>query len=376
MNNPNNSQTLEAPKKYPLPNHAVLDILRMIFMISIVYCHTKANGCTFFCEVYGTWAYYPSLALTLFTKIGTSAFFIISGMLLLSKEESIEKIYKRRVWRFFWVIIIFFALQGVAADIVGHDKFTLQVFRDYLFIRQPDLTNTYWFLLTFFGLQCMLPILKVMAQNMKQAHFNLLLALHIFIAFLMPAMAILLYDSPVTINENLDFPLAHSSRDAIFFFLIGFGLEYVWPRPTKKTLLLLILSAFLTLFISGALLTYTKSITGKWPDFTTYYYMGTAMPTIALYCTCRYWVTNNNYLSGVGSKDRRIVKTLAWCGSRIFPVMLLENVFRYILRPVYSLNEYGIPLIFCSLLISILAVVMGIMIGGVTKKIPYLRRLL
>lgn len=362
-----------------------LNILRMIFMICVVFCHTETRGAEYYLAYLDTWYfYYPLLGISMFAKIATSAFFIISGMLLLSKDESVEKIYKRRVWRFFLVILIFFGIQCAYEHIIGYKDFTLRVYIDSILIHHPDLAWTYWFLLTFFGLQCMIPFLKVMAQNMNVMLFNLLIILHVVISILIPGLATLYYGHTIVMSEFIYFPVVHGARDAIFYFLLGFGLEYVWPRPSKKTLWHLFFAAIASLSIASGL--YTFTLHNGYTDVNiggvdvinrqTFTYMGSAFPTIALYCIIRHWVTNSNYLSGEGSKDKNITKILAWCGSRIFPVMLLENIFRAWLEPVYTLNQYGIPLIGCSVIVSIIAVFMGVMIGAVTKKIPYIRRLL
>ena len=86
-----------------------LEIIRIIAICMVIFNHTGENGFEMFRTAYGTPLWYLVILLDIVSKAGVPLFFMISGVLLLDKEETIKRaIYKKNIKVWCNNIIIFF----------------------------------------------------------------------------------------------------------------------------------------------------------------------------------------------------------------------------------------------------------------------------
>ena len=84
-----------------------IEILRIIAICMVIFNHTGENGFEMFRTAYGTPLWYLVILLDIISKAGVPLFFMISGVLLLDKEETLKELFIKRILRYGVIIILF-----------------------------------------------------------------------------------------------------------------------------------------------------------------------------------------------------------------------------------------------------------------------------
>ena len=107
-----------------------------------------------------------SFLLSLICKAAVPLFFMISGVLLLGKEESFRDLFQKRILRMIYVIIIFSLLYHFKMAWKGATPFAPL----HVFLRLPfDLVFLpYWYLYSYIGFLAILPFVRAIAKHMTK----------------------------------------------------------------------------------------------------------------------------------------------------------------------------------------------------------------
>ena len=90
---------------------AYIDALRVVAIFAVLLVHTDVAS--YYSKTSNIIEQIISLILGLFSRVGVPLFFMISGALLLKKEESYKVILTRRVFRYIIVLLVFSFVQYV-----------------------------------------------------------------------------------------------------------------------------------------------------------------------------------------------------------------------------------------------------------------------
>ncbi len=177
-------------------------------------------------------------------KTAVPLFMMIAGVNLLSKQESLNELYRKRVLRYIIVIILFGTLHFLRYVRGGHITFTIDNWINAIY--SDPAIEPYWFLYLYLGFLLTLPFFRKMASYMEKKDFVYLFTLICVCRFL----AIIGYFSGITINGYV-FSIVGSS--AFFYPLIGYGIDkYSEHSDFKKYGLLLLLSMTIMILIAIA----------------------------------------------------------------------------------------------------------------------------
>ena len=235
-------------RELPLPKgrKLYLELLRAIAIFLVVLNHNSA------------YAYYlqvPQLpvrllfsGLSALVKTAVPLFFMISGALLLPKEESLGDLLKKRVLRYALVLALF-SLVAYLLDLQkSGQSFSLYFFVTRLYAFR--FVDSYWFLYGYLGYLLTLPLLRRMARGMNDREFLYLFALGLVFQGMDLVTAFLfreeLYAEPsftlVAINYT------------VFYPLLGYYLEHRLPARCleKKRVWLSFAVALLALIAMAA----------------------------------------------------------------------------------------------------------------------------
>lgn len=98
-----------------------LDIIRIFAILTVIFNHTNARGYIYFTTVEPKSAiYWISMIFSILCKVNVPLFFMISGVTLLGREETIQEVWNKRIVRFLIVLMLFSLLQymiGIKFDI-------------------------------------------------------------------------------------------------------------------------------------------------------------------------------------------------------------------------------------------------------------------
>ncbi len=335
---------------------AYIDLLRVLAIFFVVFNHTRELGYTLYTQVSGGPAYWGSLSLSILCKIAVPVFFMISGGLLLGRQESLKDLFRRRILRYTAVILVFTFLQYLRI---------LRIHPDYGF--HPGewlrycLTGTilepYWFLYAYLSFLLFLPFLRRLAAGMGKREYRYLLALKVLSTLLG------LFSFYTGISSGLSFPFL---TDLIFYPLIGYGLMQVadpaarpLPRPAVSlaALFLCLLSAVLQAHL------FLKNGRTDMEGFCSLYAWMLAALTVL-------WARR------IQIKSVRIRRLLAAAGSCVFGVYLLEDVARNQVERFVPAIRSCCGLFGTALLFPALSVLVCLTVVYFLRKIPFVRTLI
>lgn len=88
-----------------------LDLMRIIAILCVIYNHTGERGYNLYVFNDSGVKHVFYVGIAAFVAVAVPIFFMISGALLLPKEESLSDLFRRRICRIITVIVLFSILQ-------------------------------------------------------------------------------------------------------------------------------------------------------------------------------------------------------------------------------------------------------------------------
>ena len=370
------------------------DIIRAVAIVCVLYNHTNKRG-------YYLYAFTDSLplkifyiALAAFIAVGVPLFFMVSGALLLKKEETIADLYKKRVSRILIVLVVFSIVQWLFRVADGRDELSAGFLFGKIFT--DGVIAPYWFLYAYLAYLMILPLLRRLVQVMKAEDYRYLIGLLLIVEGVIPTI---LY--PFGITELNGFFVLPFINRVVIYPLLGYYMEYVLPenvyenesagkcRPTVRAVLAI--AAVLAFFV---VMTLIRNL--PYEDFTVYdkglYTCSfTALLDMAVYYLCKRAVVrrkpatsptyggNGNDSCGPSLPAGFIISF----GGAAFGIYLIEQIVREHTTGIYDVicgaiskgaGDIG-SFIACLIWLAVVAAV-SYLITIILKKIPGLNKLL
>lgn len=342
-----------------------LELIRIFAIFFVVYVHTGTDGAEHY-QVAGDafLSYWLSLVLACFAQVSVPLFFLISGAVLLHKEESIKTVLVHRVSRILGVILVFGFIQYAYFYFLNPEiGFNFFVYLKTVY-STPMITQ-YWYLYTYFAFLLILPFIRLLATSMKNEHFLYLLGLYFLFEGVLPIVEYLWGNGRIAVS----IPLFES---ALFFPLMGYFLEHRSGEffLPKKALLYSNLAGLVAVFINTVVACMAHRQRGSAETL-----MGmTTVIALVLFINAR--VLCKKIMDTENVFSRRFRKFLDFTGSGIFMVYLLEPPLRDSFRFIYvALQPFLGWFPACILWIGA-CIACGVLLYHILKKLPVFRRIL
>ncbi len=341
------------------------DLLRILAILCVIYNHTNERG--YYLYAFPCPAYLRDLyiAVAALIAVAVPIFFMISGALLLPKQETLKELYQKRVARIAVVLLVFSVLQYGVKLWEGNAPLSGRYFLQHI-LSEP-MISPYWYLYTYLAYLLILPFLRKLVAVMDRRSYLYLFALLIAAEGVLPT-ALYLLGIP-TANSFFVLPFV---SNIVVYPLLGYYMEYVMPteRYCAKTTeaVLLAMGATLVFFVA---MTNLRGLTFE--EFTTY---DKGLYTCSLTAVLDFGVY---YLVKrfCGKRDlSRYKKILAALGSASFGVYLIEQPIR---EHIPAVCDRLTPYIgaFPACIVYVLTVfVITSAIVLLIKRLPGFRRLL
>lgn len=364
-----NKRKLQGKEGYAMkPQKLVhLEIIRFLAVCLVVFNHTDGYF-LYFTTTEHPVTYLVSLCFSVVCRINVPLFFMVSGALLLKKQESLRELYRRRVSRIVIVLVLFSALQY--ADLVLRGQTGGEhIVRDFLKgLCAGDIVESYWFLYTYLAMLLGLPFLRRLAAGMSRTEFRYLFALKAVFDVLLKAFTL---GSTVAVEVYIPY-----LTDAVFYPLAGYYIEWVMVRHTDHSPqaagrygnTLRAAAAGVLLLVLSMLAVYTGyCITGAYSQD----WLGIFTPILAIIV---YYVVKS--LCEESRMPRWLCRCAVYLGSTAFGIYLTELPVRRLLLPVYLyLCEHTVGLVACP--VYVLGTVgLAVIVVSILKQIPGLKKLL
>lgn len=330
-----------------------LEMIRILALFCIVYDHTGPRGSSLYTFTGGQLTWMVSLISAVLCKVGVPLFFMVSGALLLQKEESWKKVYTGRLPRILTVLVLFTLLRYLYEGLVaGTATLSLSGFLEMVWT--GNLFLPYWFLYTYCGLLLLLPFLRRMVRNLTEEEeglMEILLLVALSVLPLLTAFGLPVPGVPVMVTDSLG------------CFLMGFLLEESgFVKKTKGKQLLWLALAGAMVVLANVLLTVQGYQGGTVPV------LGMLVPATAVFI----WIRKL-----AGGRPRGTSATVVeGMGGCVFGVYLLEDYLRNGLAFIWEgLAPRISALPACGVWLALVLGV-GFLLVLFLKKIPWLGKLL
>ena len=342
-----------------------IEVLRILAITLVIFNHTSPEGYLGFANESNAVLYGIDMFLSVLCKIGVPIFFMISGALLLGKQESFKALYTKRVLRMVIVLLII----SIPNYILLSGDSPLSVFGFFQKIYTDTARTALWYLYAYICFLIMLPFLRAMAANLRGKDYKYLLILHI--VFLVSLMTL---DKFVfTEGHNRYIYVAIALEAPIFYPLMGYYIENVVKKSSfcKKNYLLAGIASFAAIVVTCVVSQIFYNVYQGTLDnaaYQTFFEMLICIPAISVYFIFKGTVK----ISSDGTKKRILLQL----GSAVFGLYLIENFCRLLISPV--INKFLTPVIgglASSVVLVIATMIMGFAVIVLLKNIPFVKKL-
>lgn len=345
-----------------------LELIRAVSMLLVIFNHTGIRGFMLFGVATNSVLYPFYLFLSVACKPAVPLYWMVSGALLLPKDESLGQIYRHRVLRMVIVLLVFSAFYYSCQIWAGGAELDIAYFFTKLYSSQ--FATAYWFIYSYIGMLMMLPLLRKMVKSMNHQDFKYMFFLILMIRGIVPILQYLFGQGSFNMNTNLTANLFSMN---VVYFVSGYYLDVVIEEKemTLKNTLGLNVAGFIAIIITCLITQYKINVTGclKESDVQTFYNNLVWLPTCALFYSARYILSKHH-------PARWLESIILMCGSTAFGIMLLEKILREQLVFIYNIlfpMLHSLP----ACIIWVLAVYLcGMVITLCLQQIPGLKKLI
>ena len=349
-----------------------IEFLRVLCIWLVMFTHSATSGFSLYLTQQDS-AWFPLYILVPFwVKTAVPIFFMISGALLLGKDEPISVVFRKRVWRFAQILFVFSLLNYLY--LYAWPERSVSPARFLSILYTSTMATAYYFLYLYIGFLLMLPLWRAMVRNLTNTHYLYLIGLNLFFVGLVPIVSFLIFRGKAEMNYFLN-PLLAVSEPS-FYFIIGYWAEHVLPDAwlTKRNLSRLGLAALLGTVVAAAMTCFYGAAAGGLTEAvsTRFYDSFLFLNSCFVYVAAKYWFRTHT-VSDFGKR------ALLFLGSLSFGVMLFEEITRSLTRPLLTRvllpHLPGTPFLDAVLWISC-AFALGLVLTYLLKKIRYFRNLI
>lgn len=333
-----------------------VELLRVIAIFFVVFNHTRNLGYSLYTEVGGGFSYWASLSASILCKVAVPIFFMISGGLLLGKQETWKELFSKRILRYVVVILIFTFLQylriiRVNPEMGFHPTTWL------LYCYGGNIIEPYWFLKSYLSMLLILPFLRLLVSVMSKREYWYLVGIKAIITLI---SLIYIYTG---YTNNISFPF---HADIIFYPLTGYFLMNVLEqddyRYLKNESLAVLLSAFLALAVFQAN-AFFKSRGTYVDDFHTVYVWILAALILLL-------------VKRIKIRAVVVQKMICTMGSCAFGVYLIEDVARNQVQRIVPAIVPFLGKFWAGIVFALLSVLVSMLVIYFVRKIPLVKKLI
>lgn len=303
---------------------------------------------------------------------------MISGTLILGKDESYSTLIRKRIFRFIAVILIFEGGLYLKSGLISAIKGGTPDWNPGGFLRgvlagKIDGAGSYWYLYAYLGMLLMLPFLRKIAKSIGKKDIALLVVLHFLLSSFLPLLNTLLnifHMAVISLESHFSVPLA--VEKAFFYPLLGYYLDrYIDVSKFRlKEIAGLSATAFTGILISSICTYYEGETTGTYTQ--NYVQLFDYVTTIVAFLLIKYLFVVR--MKKINDTAKKIITT---AGSLTFGIYLLDP---YLKSLFYSAIAESLEPLLPTIFVSGAWCLVSMLVGGITtfiiKKVPYVGKLI
>lgn len=349
-----------------------IEIMRIIAIFFVLFNHTGTQGFFMFAQrPVGSLQFWIYLFISILCKISVPLFFMISGALLLHKNEDLKTLWSKRILKIVIVLIGMSVVYYVYEVLVTDTLFNLKTLLKTIY---SSTTRVHlWYLYAFIAFLISLPFLRALAQKLETKYFCYMLFLSLALSAVLPVLEYFAFDGAYTLNSNV--VLKWISQSIVLYPCVGYFLEHrVDVEKSKKYILPLCIVSIITICLS-CYLTYHKGVEqGMFSEATSQSFHSTfvIVPCIAIYLGIKSVFINIKL-------PARLEKVILLIGENVFGIYLLHILL--INQPFIKVIYTGLTTLGCNAMLATFIQCFCLMIVTcvvvlIIKKIPILKKII
>lgn len=341
-----------------------LDIIRITAIIFVLFTHTGNMGSKIYTTLEPNGIYYIfCLSLDVIRMICVPLFLMVSGSLLLKRDESIHFLFKIRIAKMIVVLITFSFIQYILTLKNSQQNFS---FHNFIYLLYTgNIRGSYWYLYLYLAYLFLLPFIRNIALLMDTKNFFYL----IILSTLIDIMGLIAYDSSELYSSFYSY-ISLINGYAILYPLLGYGAyNYLQKKsitPLEQIIWFLI---FLATVCSCSWLVYNEyTTTGSYSE--AHIWRFTALLTVPVYILL-YNIGKKIHIPFIGQKILELIS------NSCFGIYLCENFFETCTVKIYfyCYSIFNLRLFSCAIYI-LCTIIFGTVIITLIKKIPIIAKFL
>lgn len=197
-----------------------LEIMRIIAIFFVIFNHTGTLGFYLFSTYpVGSFFYWFYMPISVFCKFSVPLFFMISGALLLRKDESIKTVLKKRVLKTCIIILvinlIYYIFDIIQGNQVLYGLGNLIDFGSFLF--SGKISPFIWFLYSYLVFLMILPIIRKLTKQLCKNEYRYIFSIAVIISVFKPIFELFS-------NYDLNSAFNYLNINIIVYPLLGYYL--------------------------------------------------------------------------------------------------------------------------------------------------------
>ncbi len=342
-----------------------IEIMRILAIYLVMFNHTGDKGYLLFTNAQSSPFYFVYMFMSMFCACAVPVFYMISGALLLKKEEDLGTIFKKRVLKY---VILLFVISGIYfiykcwGEGFGPSYFLIQTYIE-------PWSDALWYMYSYIAVLMMLPFLRKIANGIKTKEFIYLAVVSIVLVGIIP---IIEYRFLSGLKLYYKIKGAIFIESNIFFLLMGHFIENVLDKKYFQTkyVLIAIGAAFVALVIECYMTQYCINTEGIADATTGQSFRDSLVGVVAI---CVYFSTKWLFDIKI-KKQNTFTKFIGIAGGATFGIYLLEKIIRDVTAPVYFALQPYIHTMPATLIRLVAAFALGMIITLILKKIPVIKK--
>jgi surface polysaccharide O-acyltransferase-like enzyme len=344
-----------------------LEVLRIVAIILVLFHHSDWRGFALFLHRDGiTSVVY--LMLSTLCEVAVPIFFMISGGLLLKKDESIKDILVKRVLKFIIVLFVITVIYHFY-DVMYHNR-ALGSFRTVFHAFMTNgASGALWYMYSYIALLLLLPFLRNIVRNITANQFIYLIVLNLIFVGLLPILSFALSNGKYYYINTFNVVLANTL--SFFYFLVGHFFENVVDEKfyNLKNCIRLSVGALAAIVVCTLLTKRRLQLGLGFADSTTegFQYSLVAVPTYAIYAWAKYIFKNFK-------EPNRFTAIVSHIGQCTFGIFLLERILRERTVFIFDWFDGFLPCVIACFLWIFVIILIGTAVVSVIKLIPGVKK--
>lgn len=359
--------SLKKPEKF-----LHFELMRIAAIFFVVFTHTGDHGFFLFAQYPDHhilfWIY---LFISILGSFAVPLFFAVSGALMLNRpEESMKTLWIKRILRYGILLIAACFLYYLQAN--GFDPRQINP-KEFIIILYSYCSGSItWFLYSYLAYLILLPVLRVLAQNLSDRHFWYIFGIALVYQGVIPVLEYLVFQGNQTLNPF--FTVGWIAENIVVYPLLGYFLEHrVREKITARKLGILWAANAAAILLSCAMTVYRGRIMGEYSENVSEYFFSSFA---LLNCAAVYLLFAAGGEAELPHWVKKTVFSAGQCtlGIYVFHFFLMELPVSQQLR--HTLVDTGMNDMLASVLFCLYVILVCWAGTFLLRKIPLVRKII